>query len=71
MPKMSQIAMMPEEAVYLHLNILGPSLYKDMPIPEINKFMSIGEARRYLEELCIKNEEAKSKLGSISEGVSD
>ena len=63
--------MMPEEAVYLHLNILGPSLYKDMPIPEINKFMSIGEARRYLEELCIKNEEAKSKLGSISEGVSE
>ena len=35
MPKMSQIAMMPEEAIYLHLNILGPSLYKDMPIPEI------------------------------------
>ena len=71
MPKMSQIAMMTGDVVYLHLNILSLSLYKDMPIPEIKELMSIGEARRYLTELCIKNEEAKSKLESISDQVSD
>ena len=71
MPKMSQITMMNDDVVYLYLNILGPSLYKDMPISEIKQLMSIGEARRYLAELCVNNEQAKSKLSLISERVSD
>ena len=46
---------MSSKEIYEKLKTLSCSLYKGVPIPEIEKLLSNGEANRYLLELCMEN----------------
>ena len=56
MPKLSSIAMMSRDEVFLWLKVLDSSMYKGYEVSEILKHITITEGQRYLSELALCNE---------------
>ena len=67
MPRISMTSMMKEEEVFLLLRSLKASMYYGLPIAQIHDVINVSEGYRYLTELNVLNEKAKSNLDDISE----
>ena len=59
--------MMSDDEVFDHLKNLETSMYKGKSIAEIANAITVTEGYRYLTELSILNEKAKSGLEVISD----